>query len=338
MPRFAPATLPLACLLLAPGAALAFGPDLPPPSELRAKPRARVIDLRPRFKLGQEIRFDIALSDREVTKPGEKPASKAPASAPKAAPKAATFTEEVGLRLKVSRIDPDGSCTLDTTIESFKMRGNGPVGEIDFDSTRAPKPGDPFEEVFRSITKVALKVQVDRDGEVRSITPQGDGAGASALGQAFTGGDMFRSLVGPISSPRRGATSASVGETWTEESSMGGSAGSWTLEVTKTLRSVQGSRATIDMKGRAKLDPASIGAAPGANAQSDTVYEGQAIWDAELGMLERFESRLRSSVGLLAGLGNLGDLAGGAGGIGEDGAESKPSLHETTVRVTRVGR
>ena len=68
------------------------------------------------------------------------------------------------------------------------------------------------------------------------------------------------------------------------------------------------------------------------------MYDGQAIWNTELGMVERFESRLRSSVGLLAGIGNLGDLGGGAGGIGEDGAESSPSLHETTVRVTRVER
>ncbi len=334
MARLARATLALASLLLTSGAALAHGPDLPPPSELRPRARARTIDLRPRFTLGQEIRFEIALSDREIPKPGEKPAPKPQANAPKTS----TFTEEVGLRLKVTQVDPDGGGTLDATFDSFKMRGNGPLGEIDFDSTRAPKQGDPLEEVLRPIVKTSLKIQVDRDGEVRTITPQGEGGPAASLGQAFTGRDMFRSLVGPISSPRRGATSASVGESWTEESNMTGSAGTWTLEVTKTLRSVQGSRATIDMKGRVKLDPASLSGAPGANARSDTVYDGQAIWNTELGMVERFESRLRSSVGLLAGIGNLGDLGGGAGGIGEDGAESSPSLHETTVRVTRVER
>lgn len=338
MPRAMP--IAVACLLLAPCALRAAGPDLPPPSEMRpAKPSVRQIDLRPRFRAGQEIRFKISLDDRELAKRPEPGGSKPPTTpAGKAPTKPATFTEEVGLRLKVARVDRDGAATLDATIESFAMRGNGPVGEIDFDSARPPKPGDPFEEIFRPILKTALTIQVDRAGEVLSITPQGEGAGASAIGQAFTGGDMFRSLVGPISSPRRGATSASVGESWTEESEMNGTAGKWTLEVTKTLRSVQGSRATIDMKGRAKIDPTTIGSTPGANAKSDTLYDGQAVWNTEAGMLERFESRMRSSVGLLAGIGDLGGLDGGAGGIGDQGAQSVPSLHETTVRVTRTSR
>ncbi len=338
MPRANPVAV--ACLLLAPYVALAAGPDLPPPSELRqTRPSVRQVDLRPRFRVGQEVRFKISLEDREIATHPEPAGSKPPATpAGKEPAKAATFTEEVGLRLKVARVDRDGAATLDATIESFKMRGAGPVGEIDFDSARPPKAGDPFEEVFRPILKTELTIQVDRGGEVLSITPQGEAGGMSAIGQAFTGGDMFRSLVGPISSPRRGATSASVGESWTEESEMNGSAGKWTLQVTKTLRSVQGSRATIDMKGKVKIDPTTIGSTPGANAKSDTVYDGQAVWDTEAGMLERFESKMRSSVGLLAGIGDLGGLDGGAGGIGDQGAQSTPSLHETTVRVTRAAR
>ncbi len=246
----------------------------------------------------------------------------------------------MGISLKVDSLDKDGNAAMTLTLESLKMSGDGPAGKIDFDSTKPANSQDPMDALFRSITTMTMRVEIDRNGEVKSITPNGSGGGVGALVAGnVSGSDFVRSLVGPIFSPRPGRTSARVGESWSEESQMKASAGDWTLVTTKTIRSYSGGKATIDIKGQVKIEPGSLGASPGANPKTDMVQQGQAIWNAGEGMLDRLDMKMLSEVGLLGSigdLGSLGDLTGGAGGIdGETGASSAPSRHETTFKVQR---
>ena len=105
------------------------------------------------------------------------------------------------------------------------------------------------------------------------------------------------------------------------------------------LRSHSGGRATIDIKGHVKIEPGSLGGTPGANAKSETIQEGEVVWNTDAGMIDRMHTKMTSEVDLLGSigsLGQLGDLTGGLGGVdAENGATSKPSLHETTVKVER---
>lgn len=327
-----------------------------PSKERRPEARVTEVDLRPRFKLGQVIKFDLDLSDKELPKPAAIAPGGRPAPRPEPAPKptgakpggpsgtpnpeAAAFRQQVGISLKVDSLDAEGNAALTLTLESLKMSGDGPAGKIEFDSTKPVNAQDPMDALFRSITTMTMRVEVDHDGEVKSITPNGSGGGVGALVAGnVTGGDFVRSLVGPIFSPRPGRTSARVGESWSEESQMKASAGDWTLVTTKTLRSYSGGKATIDIKGQVKIQPGSLGAAPTGNPKTDMVQQGQAVWNAEQGMLDRLDMKMLSEVGLLGSigdLGGLGDLTGGAGGIdGENGASSTPSRHETTFKVQR---
>lgn len=341
-----PAILAALCLAGTANTALAFEPG----KGKQPVSISREIDLRPRFHVGHDIRFTLELSDKEIAlKPAGAPAPKdrkppkgAPTDRSAEVPKENVFRQDVGIRLKPESTDGDGNTTLELSLESFKMVADGPMGKVEFDSTKPPAANDPMDALFRSITTTKMGVVIDRSGEVKGITPRGDGGGVAALISGnITGGDFVRSLVGDIFSPRAGRTSASVGETWTEESTMKSGAGNWTLVIAKNLSRYSGGNATIDMKGHVKIDPASIGGGPtGANAKTETVYTGQAVWDVEGGMLERFDATMLSDVGLVGGLGalsgGLGDLTGGAGGVSEDGTASKPARHETIVKVRRV--
>lgn len=312
--------------------------------------RSSQVDLRPRFTLGQTIKFDLDLSDKEVPKaaaksarpPGSKPTPTGPSSPKPGAtePAPAAFRQQIGISLKVDALDKDGNASLTLTLESLKMSGDGPTGKVAFDSTKPANSQDPMDALFRSITTMTMRVDVDRDGEVKAITPNGSGGGVGALVAGnVTGSDFVRSLVGPIFSPRPGRTAARVGESWSEESQMKASAGDWTLVTTKTITGYSGGKATIDIKGQVKIEPGSLGATPGANPKTDMVQQGQAIWNAGEGMLDRLDMKMLSEVGILGSigdLGSLGDLTTGAGGIdGEQGASSTPSRHETTFKVQR---
>lgn len=313
------------------------------PEPPKSKPQAATgeIDLRPRFVVGKVHKFDMELSDKEVPKPLP-PGSPKPKAKPGQDPKAAVFSQKVGISLKVDAVDAEGNATLSLTLDSFKMSGDGPAGKIEFDSTKPADAQDPMDALFRSITTTTMKVSVDRNGEVKAITPDAaaGGGAASLISGNVTGGDFMKTLVGPIFSPRPGRTSARVGETWTEESQMKASAGDWTLVTTKTLRSHSGGRATIDIKGHVKIEPGSLGGGgTGANPKSETIQQGQAVWNTELGMVDSLNTKMLSEVGLLGGLGDLGklgDLTGGLGGVdSEEGAQSAPSRHETTINVKR---
>lgn len=306
------------------------------------------INLRPRFVQGKVHKFQMELGDKELPtvaprgapapkgkKPGNTPTPPADAS-----PTTSAFRQQVGISMTVDSVDAEGNASLAVKLDTFKMTGDGPMGKIDFDSSKPANAQDPMDALFRSITTTTFKVIVDRDGEVKSMGSEGSsGVGALIAGQV-TGGDFMKSLVGPIFSPRPSRPTARVGESWTEEAQMKASAGDWTLVTTKTVRSHSGGKATIDLKGHVKIDPSSLGGNTGANPKTETILQGQAVWNTDDGMVDSVETKMLSEVGLLGGLGALGsvgDLTGGLGGVdGETGAASKPAKHETSVKIKRV--
>jgi hypothetical protein len=323
--------------------------DAAQPARTRSgEPAAAEINLRPRFVQGKVHKFQMELGDKEIPAAAPRgtppPKGKKPGSAPNppanATPTTSAFRQQVGISMTVESVDAEGNASLAVKLDTFKMTGDGPMGKVDFDSSKPANAQDPMDALFRSITTTTFKVIVDRNGEVKSMGSEGSSGVGALIAGNITGGDFMKSLVGPIFSPRPSRPTARVGDTWTEEAQMKASAGDWTLVTTKTVRSHSGGKAVIDVKGHVKIDPSSLGGNTGANPKTETILQGQAVWNTDDGMVDSVESKMLSEVGLMGGLGALGsvgDLTGGLGGVdGEAGATSKPAKHETTVRIKRV--
>lgn len=188
------------------------------------------INLRPRFVQGKVHKFQMELGDRELPTAAHAwhSASQGQEAGQHSQPSGKliddshnrAFRQQVGITMTVDSVDAEGNASLAVKLDTFKMTGDGPMGKVDFDSSKPANAQDPMDALFRSITTTTFKVIVDRDGEVKSMGSEGSsGVGASVAGN-ITGGDFMKSLVGPIFSPRPSRPTARVGETWTEEAQM----------------------------------------------------------------------------------------------------------------------
>lgn len=316
-----------------------------------AEPAAgRSVDLRPKFRKGQEIRVNAQMSSREIvsaakatpagrtpSQPSTRPVtpsrspgatrpatpSTTPGTTTPPAPEPSAFSQEMGLLLRVTSADPEKGATADLVFESFKLKGTTAVGDVDFDSTKkSTTPDDPIAEALRGVVGTTLEVVFDRDGNItsaqakRSANPAGDDLSGMLAG-AFTGGDLIKSLVGPITSGKPGSPTVRVGEKWTEQSRMGAGGGEWTIDVTKTLSSVRGNVAMIEMRGDVRLDNASPGG-PSLGVSAQAPYTGTCEWDLERGFLKRLDSTLRVKSAAPT-------------------ADIPEQTHESRVTITRVG-
>ncbi|MBI1191455.1 MAG: hypothetical protein GC200_12340 [Tepidisphaera sp.] len=240
-----------------------------------APDRGPEVDLRPKFKKGEEIRFTLNLdsSGKQVV-PGTTDQT------------SSSTSQQIGLLLRVRDANPETGASLDLVYESFKMNVKAPTGDVSFDSSKPADKDDPTDQVLRSIVGLTLKVKVNADGDITSVEGGGDGLAGALAGQ-FTGADMIKGVFGPVFSVKPGKPKAAVGESWTTEDVLQGGAASTRVKMTHTLKSVQGSNANIDIKGTVTIDPSS-GAMKAAVKESSV--SGRAVWDIESGMLARLET------------------------------------------------
>lgn len=292
------------------------------------KPAAtgRTIDLRPKFIKGKETRLKMECISTD------KPVDRARGKKTPEQPEPQNIKVEIGLLLKVKDSNPETGATVEVRYETFKLAMTGPMGEIEFDSTKPRNPGrtgekDMIGEFLRPITEATTTVEFDQYGNFKSASGGGAGNQAGGLGAltgGLTGGDLLKSLFGPVAGNTRNNGRASIGESWTSESVMDAPGGNWKITSTQTLRSASGSQATIDIKGKVGLDPASSGAGSGAKI-SDGSYSGKAIWNTELGIIDQMETKMSLKVELPAAL------------SGESSSEQPAaSIHEMSMRVNRI--
>lgn len=316
----------------------AASPGAPPPKPetpagARAPDRQGRVDLRPRFRAGQETRLKLELKDAETPrasagKPSRtgtakpRPDTSKPQPADPLDPDAtgtsipSSSQQEIGILLRVKETGPDGT-KLDIVYESLKISLHGPLGEIEFDSkSKAGGDADPAAEIFRSIVGTTLIADLDPDGRVRSVTGEPrPGAGGDL--SANLAGDFLKGSFGSIMTAGDAPARANVGDQWTTRSVMTAPGGSWTINATNTLKSASGGRAMIDIRGTVTLDSATSGAGLGA-AIPESKYTGRVAWDTEAGMIENMETTMRITV-------RPPTSAGG----GE-------TVREVTTRITRL--
>lgn len=139
------------------GAVPAFG-QYGQPSTSKPKQEGqseREVDLRPKFKKGDQTRFIMTIDSTGTTsteevgggkpsgsgRPGSsKPNSTKPSKPNSSASKPAdqTMTQEIGLLLRVKEADPEKGAVVELVYESLKLSLKSEGMDVDFDSTKKP--------------------------------------------------------------------------------------------------------------------------------------------------------------------------------------------------------
>jgi hypothetical protein len=270
--RFAPRVLVLAaCGLFAPAWSVALAQPAPKPSEPSKPAASGEVNLRPKFKEGQQVRFALDMDITNQIGAGDESIN-------------STVKQQLGLTLKVKQVAANGAATLDLVYDSLVFNSEGPTGSVTFDSSKPADPKDEFDGALRSVVGLTLTLQTDETGKITSVNVTGGGDKVPpGMLQQFSAADVVRGLFGPITSIKSDDGMAKVGESWTTETSMGGAIGSMKLKNDYTLRSHANSRAQIDLQGAISLDASMAGL---ARIREGSIT-GSATWNTEEGMLER---------------------------------------------------
>lgn len=288
----------LACAMLA-SPTLAMAQNATEPARTADR-----VDLRPKFKTGDQTRFSMDLNITSSQQAGE------------AGTLAQTVKQTLGLALKVREARADGTAKLDMVYESIKFEATSPLMTTRFDSAQPADKDDDAGKVLRPLVGLTLALETDERGAITKVTPQvpaGSAINPMAL-QQFTAADVVKGLFGPILSISGGSGFAKVGESWVNESVMQGSMGNMSLKNTYTLRSHDGANAVLDIKGTIGLASAPAG---GVADIKDGSISGVANWDTKSGMLKSMEMTQRMQVAT-----RLGEL-------------STSSTQDMTVRIER---
>ncbi len=267
----------------------------------------KTIDLKPKFKVGDVHKFKMVVDTKGTTGPA-------------ATPDEQTVHQEIGLKLTVRDATESGA-VLELEYESLlldlKMMGMA----VKFDSTKPPAQDDsPVAAALRPIVGTKLNVRTDAQGNITAVTGGESlmqGPSAMLAGQ-FTGSDVIKNMFGPIVSLKKGDGTASVGETWTNQTMMDAPMGRLEMTTNNTLTSASGGKANIAITGSLTLDNSNSSAAMPAVAIKDSTIKGQAIWDTETGMLSSMQTEQKLLV---------------EQGSGPDAAKSQ---HEMKMTVTRA--
>jgi hypothetical protein len=314
---------------LAPGAS---GQDRPrEPERKTLVPEPGVIDLRPKWEKGQQIRYTLelknaSLNDAKPVSPRSRPGAKPPAKAghPSLNENESRSTVQMGLVFKVKEVSPEKEATVEVTIDRLKLSTLTPDGEVEFDSSKPAKGGedDLVGEAFKSIVGTTMTMTVDRNGTITKVTGgEGlallGGAGGPGAPGAAGGAAGTAQLFGPIFSGRAAKGEARVGDSWDYDDALTtGLLGDFKMKVRHTLTGLRGSDAVVSIKGQ--IDPKSE--APGSSAfqVNNSSYNGQYLWDTSKGQLKSMETSM--SVRLDGKTGDNQQLA---------------TRNEATVKITR---
>jgi hypothetical protein len=219
------------------------------------------IDLRPRFRVGQETRFKM-----EMDSTGDQKA-----------------TVGATILLKCLETNPETGSTLEVSFETLKLKMNG----VDFDSSKPSKSEDGMDDLIRPLIGTKLSMKMDKEGNITSF----DG-GMGGLGDQMGGADIFKGMFGSLSTSKKGTGQASVGEKWTNEDTMEAGMGTVRITTTNTLKSATGTTALVDLTGKFSLDPSS-----GKNVTiRDCSLNGEFRWNTELGMLDSLQVKKKLTV------------------------------------------
>lgn len=285
----------------------------------RTSGSSREVDLRPRFKEGEELRYVMTLENEGLTEIAEMEPSRQKS------------WQQIEFRMKTISSDAEKGSVVELIYDTLKVNVEAGETKIQYDSTKKNQPAsrksnqkpvvkpsrskdpaedllmddptaDPSESFLEALAPVVgtkLTLNVAPDGAITAV--EGGSGLSSALISKYAGPitdpQGVKDLFGPIFSVRAAKASATVGEKWQHIDRMDLSMlGSLRLTTDHHLKSFSGGRATVDFKGKIEMDSEGAGA-PQAFKITDTRYEGSYIWNTELGALETMQQVQEFSLG-----------------------------------------
>ncbi|MBM4107314.1 MAG: hypothetical protein FJ255_00610 [Phycisphaerae bacterium] len=279
----------------------------PAAAAARAADAAKPVDLRPKWTVGQDVRYKIvADGTNEMDVPGM-------------GAQKTTDRQEIVVRLTPKEVG-EGGAKVELTYESIKINVEGsPRGPQTFDSTKPDEPG-PLAQALRPILGLTLTLHMDRNGNITEVTGGDDvqvNPRSQWAGRLVQKGGVS-SMFGRVITGNRTTGEANVGDTWQTADKIDLSAmGSVKLTAENTLKGLSGDVATIGIKGTLELD-ASRAQAMQVNLTSGA-YEGSAQWDTAAGQLNSMEVKQSMAVEAEGPMGKV---------------SSRRSLTEVVSRVT----
>lgn len=264
------------------------------PSKTIRPGTGREVDLRPRFRVGEDLRYVMVLENDGVTEMPPLESSKQ------------NSRQRVEFRLRTVETDPEKGSTVELIYEAIRVTIDSGDTKIEYDSAKpaqsprsrvpAPDPALPdpsaaLAEALAPVVGTTLTLTVLPDGSITGVS--GGSELSSALAGRFAGPiadpQGVKDLFGPIFTSRSPKPTAKQGESWRHEDVIDlALLGRLRLTTDHTLKSVKGDTATIDFQGRMELD-SEAAAMPRGIRLSDTVYKGAYLWDSASGSLESME-------------------------------------------------
>lgn len=265
---------------------------------------AQQVDLRPRFKAGQELRYTMTLKGVNDSKID---------GLPEASQKQVS-DQRIDFHLKVVSSDSEKGSTVQLVYDALQLKLQAGDTKVEFDSTKpAKKPAAPkakapagsppatdpladastdqLDSVLRSLVGTTLTLTVAPDGTITQVTGGEQLAGALAMAGSGQLADPqgVRDLFGPVLSTRATKAQAKVGETWQHVDKVEvGLLGNLKITTNYKLASAAGSTATVKFDGKIDLDSEASAQTPTFKL-NDTRYEGSYLWDTEAGALRSLD-------------------------------------------------
>lgn len=274
-----------------------------------AHAQKQIVDLRPKWEKGQQIRYrmDVSSSGKTISgaqsaTPGGKAAKPTPKNKARPDPDSdpdpadlginldQSMLQSVDLRMKVVDTNPEGGAVVHLIYDSLKLSMNSDGAKTEFDSARPKEKdgSDPIAAALRPIVGATLVLTLDRDGNITKVEG-GENllpAGTLSPADSLTNPAAVKEAWGPIFTTRRSTGKAAVGETWTTTDSMNQSLiGSFLITTENRLKSHNSANALVEFKGKITPGPESAGAGIGIQIK-DSKHEGAYTWDTQRGQLK----------------------------------------------------
>jgi len=247
------ALLGLTALLASPAVAQSTPRPKDRPTQ-RPGPSGALVDLRPRFTVGQEVRLNMDIATkRSGTAPTPTPD---PDDLDQKADGDGDLNVGMTLSLRCTAADPEEGYTLSMKIDTFRISGTMNGETMNWDSKKQGQD-EALDAALGGITGVTIPVTMDKNGNISEVGGGLGGGLAGAMGGKLGGGELFKSLFGPLTSRTSNTGEARVGDKWTNDDTMQAGLGTVKIRTDNTLKSANSSMAVIATKGTFSLDPQS---------------------------------------------------------------------------------
>lgn len=260
---------------------------------VRSAPGSRLIDLRPKFEQGQEIRYEMRT---ETTTAFEADAGDLELE------NSRKIQQQLDLRFKVLETDPEVGTKLEVIVDRVTARIVSDDEDIAYDSAKPPKGETDRAEgmafsAFEKMVGSSVLLTIEPSGRIASISAPStlDGAG-SFEAVAMGGGGRLTSTAGGIGLPfgemlSMGHPTGLVKprEEWTNSDTLGGVG--MNMITTHKVRTASGNSAKVAIEG--KIERPSEGGAgdPMASMVKGFVFDGEYDWDTAKGQLNKMDVR-----------------------------------------------